>query len=304
MAFLKLVRYKNLIILILAQLLIKYAFLQPFGVLTSLNTFGTLLLILATILIAAAGNIINDIYDVNTDTINKPEKVIIGKIIPEKWAFNAFVILNVLGVLCGFIVSYIVNKPPFFSLFIIISVLLYLYATYLKQLPIIGNVIISILVGFSILIVGIFELLPALTPNNKVIQIAFFKIIFKYSVFAFTINLLREIAKDVEDYEGDLNQNMKTLPIILGKKNTKYILSILNFVPLSLIIIHINNRLYKHTFAVIYFLVFVVAPLLYICIKTLSAQTKTDYTHLSKVYKIVMVFGLLSLLLYKYVILT
>ncbi|KJD34768.1 prenyltransferase [Tamlana nanhaiensis] len=289
--------------LVLAQLLVKYAFLEPLKSQTSLNAFGITLLILATICIAAAGNIINDIYDVNTDAINKPNQVIIGKAISEKNAFTAFIILNIIGVGCGFYLSHLVNKPPFFILFVLISLLLYVYTTMLKRLPIIGNILISILVGFSILIVGIFDLLPGLTPANKHFQLAFLKIIFKYAVFAFSINLLRELCKDIEDYQGDFQQNMKTLPILIGIKNAKYLLSALNFVPLVLIILHVSNQLYLYPWAVGYFLIFIVAPLLYICIITFSASNKSDFSKLSNRYKIVMLFGILSLLLYKFVIL-
>ncbi|MCB4808403.1 geranylgeranylglycerol-phosphate geranylgeranyltransferase [Tamlana sp. 62-3] len=302
-AFFKLIRYKNLLIIVLSQLLVKYALLEAFGVQTSLNIFQFSILILATVCIAAAGNIINDIYDVETDLINKPNKVIIGKLIPENVAFNAFIILNVIGVVCGFYVSNIIDKPAFFSIFIIVSVLLYVYANYLKRYALIGNMVISALVGFSILIVGVFELIPSLTLDNRTIQLTFFKLIFNYSAFAFCINLLREIAKDLEDYEGDLEANMATLPIVFGLKNTKILLAILNFIPLILIIIHVINQLYKNTIAVIYFLLFVIAPLLYIAIKTYSSNDKKAFKHLSNLYKIVLVFGMLSLLLYKYEIL-
>ena len=81
----------------LAQVLIKYALLVPFGVQLALNDFGFSLLVLSTLCIAAAGNIINDIYDVETDLVNKPKKVIVGKSISEKQANNLFIILNVIS---------------------------------------------------------------------------------------------------------------------------------------------------------------------------------------------------------------
>ena len=135
----------------------------------SLNTFHFLLLVISTLCIASAGYIINDIYDVETDFINKPEQMIIGKSISEKTAYNLFIILNVMGVGIGFYLSYAIGKSELFALFVIISALLYVYASYLKQTFLIGNMVISVLVGLSILIVGIFELIPSIkacSPSN------------------------------------------------------------------------------------------------------------------------------------------
>ncbi|MFD0843608.1 geranylgeranylglycerol-phosphate geranylgeranyltransferase [Flaviramulus multivorans] len=303
MIFLNLIRWKNLLMIALVQLLIKYALLEPFGVQTSLDGLGIFLLVIATVFIAAAGNIINDINDVEIDLINKPDKIIIGKTISEKAAYNLFIIFNLIGVGIGFYLSNSVNRAPFFSIFVIISVLLYIYSTYLKRILLIGNIVISILVALSILIVGVFELLPTITPQNQQIQFTFFKIIFDYALFAFCINLLREIAKDIEDIDGDYKAEMNTLPIAIGRERAKNILTALNFIPLLALIYYVVTTLYKQPIAVGYFLLLVIAPLLYITIKTFSAESKKDFHHLSNTYKWVMLSGVLSLLLYKYIIL-
>jgi 4-hydroxybenzoate polyprenyltransferase len=286
----------------LVQLLIKYALLEPFGVQTSLDGIGIALLILATLCIAAAGNIINDIYDVETDSINKPNRVIIGKLISEKTAFNAFIALNIIGVGIGFYLSHRVGKAPFFSIFVIISILLYVYASYLKRTILIGNLVISVLVALSLIIVGVFELLPAITPTNQQTQVLFFKVILDYALFAFGINLLREIAKDIEDVDGDYKAGMNTLPIAIGRERAKNILSILNFIPLLALIYYVISEVYKQPLLVIYFLLFLVGPLLYISIKTFSANTKKDFNHLSLMYKLVMLFGMLTLLFYVFIL--
>ncbi len=285
----------------LVQLLIKYAFLEPFGALTSLTPIGITLLILATISIAAAGNIINDIFDVETDFVNKPNKLIVGKSISEKTAYNLFITFNVIGVGLGFYVSHLVSKSPFFSIFVIISVLLYVYATYLKRTILIGNIVISILVALSLIIVGIFELLPAITPKNQPLQLAFFKVILEYAIFAFIINLLREITKDIEDIDGDYKAGMNTLPIAIGRERATKVLFVLSLVPLFSIAYYTINSLYKNQIAVIYFLLLIIGPLLYISIKAFSASTKKDHHHISNMLKLVMLFGMLSLLLYKYI---
>lgn len=298
MNFLNLIRWKNLLMIALVQLIIKYALLESFGAQTSLNILGISLLIFATISIAAAGNIINDIYDVETDAVNKPNKVIIGKSISEKTAYNLFIAFNVIGVGIGFYLSNLVGKSAFFSLFVIISALLYVYASFLKRTLLIGNIVISVLVSLSILIVGVFELLPSINLQNQQTQLAFFKVIFNYAIFAFMINLLREITKDLEDIDGDYKAGMNTLPIAIGRDRATKVLFGLTFISLIIIIFYIIETLYKQPISVGYFLIFIVAPLIFILIKTFEAKTKKDYQLISNVLKLIMLFGMLSLLLY------
>ncbi|XMO85671.1 geranylgeranylglycerol-phosphate geranylgeranyltransferase [Algibacter sp. AS12] len=298
MNVLNLIRWKNLLMIALVQLLIKYAFLEPFGVETTLDSFGITLLIIATTCIAAAGNIINDIYDVETDLVNKPNRVIINKHISEKTAYTLFIIFNVIGVSIGFYLSHVVGRAPFFTIFVLISILLYVYATYLKGTPLFGNIVISFLVALSIIIVGVFELIPVMTASNQDIQTVFFKVILDYAIFAFSINLLREIAKDIEDIDGDHNAGLNTLPIAIGRVRAKNVLTGLSFIPLVAVIFYVVFDLYKQPIAVGYFLLCIVGPLMYTSIKTFSAKNKKDMHHISQMYKIIMLLGVLSLLLY------
>lgn len=284
----------------LMQLLVKYAFLESFGVNFGLNTIQISILILATICIAASGNVINDIYDVETDFVNKPNKIIVGKSISEKTAYNLFIVLNIIGVGLGYYLSQSVGRSAFFSIFVIISASLYVYASYLKQTLLIGNIIISVLVALSIIIVGVFDLLPQITSQNKSFLLVFFKIIFNYAIFAFMINLIREIAKDIEDIDGDYKAGMRTLPIVIGRERAGNILFVLTLIPLFTVAYYTINSLYKNEIAVIYFLILIIAPLIYVSIKSFSAKTKKDYHHISNILKLVMLFGVLSLLLYKY----
>lgn len=287
----------------LVQYLIKYALLIPFGVTITLNWFGFMLLVLATLCIAAAGNIINDILDTETDAVNKPEKVIVGKAISEKKAYNLFMIFNVVGVVIGFYLSNLVGKNGFFALFVIISALLYLYASYLKQMLLVGNLVISILVAMSILIVGLFELIPVITLQNQETQLTFFKIVFDYAVFAFIINFIREIAKDIEDVDGDYKAGMNTLPIAIGRERAGKVLFILSLIPILAVVYYVFTYLYKHQMVVGYFLLLIIAPLIYVTIKLFSANTKKEFRHISTILKVVMLFGMLSILIYKYILL-
>ncbi len=305
--FFKLIRWKNLIMIALMQCLIKYALLLPFyashGVVTTLNGLAFFLLVLATVCIAAGGYIINDIYDIETDIVNKPEKVIINKYITEKSALTLFIILNVIGVGTGFYLSNGIGKSGFFVIFIIASALLYIYSSYLKQMLLVGNIIVSLVVSLSILLIGIFELLPAITEANRVVQITFFKIILDYAIFAFIINLIRELVKDIEDIDGDYKAGMQTLPIVLGRERANKIVFVLSLIPLFSVIYYVITYLFKQQLVVGYFLVLVIAPLIYISIKLFSAEQKAQYKHISLVLKLVMLTGMLSLLLYKFILL-
>ncbi|WP_458626035.1 geranylgeranylglycerol-phosphate geranylgeranyltransferase [Winogradskyella sp. PC D3.3] len=304
--FLNLIRWKNLLMIALMQYLVKYALLLPFqethGVLISLNDFNFFLLVLATICIAAGGYVINDIYDVETDKINKPNKLIINNYITEKHATTAFIILNIIGVGLGFYLSNGIGKPEFFVIFFVTSALLYMYSSFLKQIALVGNIVISIVVSLSVLLVGIMELIPVMTEHNKAIQSTFLNIIRDYALFAFMINLIREIVKDIEDIDGDYKAGIQTLPILLGRERSNKIVFILSLIPIFSIIYYVITYLYKQQLVVGYFLIAVIAPLIYVSIKLFNAESKAQYKHISTVLKLVMLTGMLSLLLYNFIL--
>ena len=304
--FFKLIRWKNITMIILVQCLIKYALLNPFtesyGVAIALNNFQFFVLVLATVLIAAAGNIINDIYDIETDKINKPHKLIINKHISEKSAYNLFFALNILGVGLGFYLSNDLGKPSFFAVFVVASALLYLYSSALKKILLVGNIIISLVVALSILIVGIFELLPVMTEINRSAQQTFLDIILDYSIFAFLINLVRELVKDIEDVDGDYNAGIETLPVVIGRERANSIAFIVSLLPIIAVIYYIITYLFKQQLAVGYFLIFVLGPLIYVNIKLFNAEQKSHYKHISSILKLIMISGILSLLIYQFIL--
>lgn len=301
-SILNLIRWKNLLLIVLTQLLIKYALFEPFGIDITLNGFGFSLLIMATVCIAAAGNIINDIYDVETDLVNKPEKVVVGKHISEKTATTLFIVFNVIGVGIGFYLANLVGRSGLFAVFVIVSALLYVYASYLKGVLVVGNIVISALVALSIIIVGLFDLLPVITSENQETQLTMFKILLDYSLFAFAINFLREMSKDMEDIDGDYKAGLNTLPIAIGRERSSKIIFVLSLIPILATTYYTVTYLYKQEIAVGYFLAFIIAPLVYISIKTFSAYTKEDYHRISNFLKLVLLTGVLSLLLYPFIL--
>ncbi len=303
MNFLNLIRYKNLLFIALAQVFIKYGLFQPFGIDITLNAFGFALLVMATLCIAAAGNIINDIYDVEIDRINKPTKVLIGKKISEKGANRIFIILNIIGVAIGFYLANIIERPGFAALFVVFSALLYLYASYLKGMLLIGNLLVSALVAMSLIIVPLFDLLPAITPENQPTQATIFGIVLDFAFFAFFMNFIREIVKDLQDINGDKKGGMNTLAIALGRKRTTKIVFVFAAFMVFGVVLYMYKYIYSQQLLVLYFLFAIVAPLLYFCIRTWGAETVKDYAFLSTLLKIIMFLGLCSMPLFQFVIL-
>ena len=258
------------------QVFIRFGLFLPLGVSVTLSNLDFLLLVLSTVCIAAAGNVINDIYDVEIDKINKPTKVLVGKKISEKRANNLFLFLNIIGVGIGFYLSNSIDKPMFSALFILISALLFLYASYLKSILLVGNFIVSTLVALSLIIVGLFDLLPAINFLNQESQSFAFRIVLDYAFFAFYINFMREIVKDIQDINGDKNGGKNTLPIAIGRKRASYIAFGLGVLALFGTIYYIYLHLYNYTIAILYFLFFIIAPLLYFCVKIWDAKEKID----------------------------
>jgi 4-hydroxybenzoate polyprenyltransferase len=305
MKYLKLIRYQNLLMLALMQLLFRYGFLKLQNIPLALNDWQYWLLVLSTVLIAAGGYVINNIFDQATDKDNKPNQVVVGKSITETTAYNIYLGLNILGVGIGFYLSNVIAKPGFAAIFIVISATLYLYATSLKQMMLIGNIVVALLLSFSVLIIGIFDLLPVINPGNQQALADLFSILFDYAVFAFLINFIREIVKDLEDINGDYNQGMNTLPIAIGIGRTSKLVLILSFIPLVFVIIYINTYYFANNLfiATLYSLIFIVAPLLYFIIKMAAAKKTKEFHHLSTILKLIILFGLFSIAIVTYNIL-
>lgn len=280
------------------QLLFRYAFLKQQDIPLALNDWQYGLLVLSTVLLAGAGYVINNIFDVATDSINKPNDVVVGKGISETAAYNTYIALNITGVAIGFLLSNIIQRPMFASLFILIASLLYFYATSLKQIMLLGNFIVAALLSTSVLIIGVFDLFPATTAENQAQMASLFSILIDYALFAFMINFIREIVKDIEDVNGDYNQGMNTLPIAIGISRTTKIVLVFSIIPFLLLVLYINKYFVENHLFIVTFYAFVsvLAPLLYFIVKIFSAKSQKDFKHLSTILKLILFFGILSIL--------
>ncbi len=297
MNFLKLIRYQNLLMLAFMQLIFRFGFLKLQNIPLALSDWQYGILVLATICIAAGGYIINNIFDIATDTENKPKNVIIGKSISETTGYNLYIGFTIIGVLLGFYLSNSIDKPSLASLFIIIAATLYFYATSLKQSLLIGNIIVALLLSISVLIIGLFDLYPVTFEENRPIMGLLFGILLDYAIFAFVLNFIREIVKDLEDIDGDFNQGMNTLPIAIGVKRTTKIVFALSFIPLICIVFYLNQYIFASGlyWSTIYGFVFLLAPLIYFTLKIGSSKTKKEFHFLSQLLKWILFFGMLSI---------
>jgi 4-hydroxybenzoate polyprenyltransferase len=251
-------------------------------------------LVLSTVCIAAGGYVINNIMDQDTDEIAKPQNRVVGVSISETVAYNWYIGLTIVGVGIGFYLSNVIYKPTFASMFILVATLLYVYATNLKQIPLLGNVIVAFLLSVSILIIALFDIFPATDMDNKIRMGEAFNILVDYAIFAFIINLIRELVKDLEDMDGDSATGINTLPIAIGINKTKILVGILTVTAIALLVYYIKVHLFDLDYVLYYGLVFIVGPLIFLGVKLIQAQDKKEYHFLSTLLKIVLFFGILS----------
>lgn len=233
-----------------------------------------LLLSISTVLIAAAGYIINDYYDVKIDYINKPDRVVIGKSITRRYAILFHVVLSALGILIGLYLSWQLAAVNVISVF-----MLWLYSNNLKRLPFIGNLTVAILTGMSIYVVEVLY-----RTNSSLVII--------YALFAFFMTLVREIIKDMEDLKGDNTFGCKTLPIIWGIRKAKMVIYII--LALFSITVVVLNQIYE-ALPFRYYLILLFIPLLWLFLRLLRADMKKDFSWLSTFCKVIMLLGILSM---------
>ncbi len=243
--FLRLIRFLNLVVIILTMLMVQYFVTRhlyfpndnlnasqfPF-VQVDILKFSFILLVVSTVLIAAAGNIINDYFDVKADRINKPERTIINVHIKRRWAMFWHWTFNLIGFILSLYIGYLLHNiwipiSAFFSIN-----LLWFYSVYYKRKPFTGNLIVAILlagVPFYVLILNYYRIDTIYDFNSNISfpKYYFIVVIFCIAFLALFMNLIRELIKDIIDIRGDLRLEAKTFPIKFGIKKTKYLIGLI-----------------------------------------------------------------------------
>jgi len=293
--YFKLVRWKNLLLIVFVFFVFKFSFFKALQIVTKLSLIDFFILLFSLLSLAAAGYIINDIFDVKTDLINKPAKTIVSQKISLETAKQWYKTTNTIGIVLGIAFCLKINKPTSVFIFIGVSLLLYYYSKKLKKTPFIGNFVVSVLIAISVLILPLFDIEFMVKSNNQNLASQIIWILF---IFAFSLNLIREIVKDIEDINGDYSLKMNTLPILLGSSRTRNFVLFLCVIPVGLLlyIILYYSSIYK--FTIMYILFFVLFPLLYFIVKLKSAKKKNEFHKLSLMLKIIMFLGINSLLIF------
>ena len=307
-AFLRLVRSLNLFFIVLTQALFYYCVL-PFAF-RDVSYEPTLLLqpklfwllCLASLLIAGAGYIINDYFDLNIDQVNKPEKQVVDTIIKRRWAILWHWLFSFFGVIISFYISWKLNNWLIGIANAGCVFLLMLYSTTFKKKLLIGNLIISILTAWVTLVLFVAELELNLSPLPEV-QVAMgrlFKLTVVYSGFAFISSLVREVVKDIEDMEGDERYGCRTMPIVWGVNVAKMFAAVWLIVLLSaVIILQFYVLQFRWWWVILYSLVFIIGPVIWILVKLYRAASKQEFHRLSNAIKFVMLTGILSMVFFK-----
>jgi len=299
-SFLRLVRWQNLLFIVLTQTLFYFCVYKSlYPEQESLRQF--LWLVVASVLIAAAGYIINDYFDLNIDAVNKPDQNVINKVISRRWAILWHLVFSVLGLLATAVaVSF--HKWYLIGANLVCVLLLWLYSTSFKRRVLIGNVVISLLTAWTVLII-FFAKVPfsAAFGATDVVTVKFFRVAFLYASFAFILSLIREALKDVEDMEGDRRYGCTTLPIVAGVAATKiYTMVWMVVLIAALFIVQLYTLQFGWVWAVLYSFLFVIAPLIVLFKRHSAAVTKEHFAAASKLTKLIMLAGILSMIFFSF----
>ncbi|AEA45867.1 geranylgeranylglycerol-phosphate geranylgeranyltransferase [Fluviicola taffensis] len=313
MQFIRLIRPINLLVIILTMYGIRVFFIPYMSedlLLKKAHPHEALdyfLLVFSTVLIAAGGNIINDYFDVKADRINKPNKVIIGKYIKPRWAIVSHWILNFIAfsIACYLTWAY----ETFWYVFIhLLSInILWFYSMYFKRKFLIGNILIAALTGLVPILCGI-HFLGLTTPFHSANFLSDFaedanwisrlnlKIFFVVALafFATSLNLVREIIKDMEDVEGDLQLKAKTIPIVLGVNKTRWIsfFCLLAIIAISLPFLIEGYAVFNETFLLVIGPCFIIYFFLLIsCFILLTSTNRSSLKRIDIILKLTMLIG-------------
>ena len=310
-AFFRLIRWPNLLFIAITQILFYYCIYAPLLTKfpTNNNQFLFFILVIASLFIAAAGYIINDYFDIQIDIINKPQRIVINKFIKRRWAIVWHLLLSTLGILMSLFVSFKTGEWIITGVNVFCVAILLFYSTTFKRKLLSGNLIIAALTGWVILVVYLFGGADILSLQGWSAELAnlnapkFFKFTMLYTSFAFIMTLIREVIKDLEDMEGDRKYHCKTMPIVWGVPAAKVFTAVWIVVCVAILAV---LQLYAWQsgwwWATIYICTLTVLPMAILLQKLYKATTAAHYNELSKIVKLVMLAGILSMLFVKFIL--
>ena len=272
----KLIRWINLLIVAVTQYAAAYFLIGPMELKVLIIDPKMMLLCFGTVMITAAGYVINDYYDVKIDYINKPDRVVVGRFVKRRSIIILHATLNTLGVLAGVLVSWQIGVINF-----LVIGLLWLYSNQLKRLPLLGNITVAFLTGLSVFVVYVLY-------RESIFLFA------TYAFFAFFISLIREIIKDMEDVEGDKKFDLKTLPLVIGIRKSKLVIYLI--CAIFLIVVAALLQQQPKFWWVFSGLVLMLG---WLSNQLFKADKSIDFAKLSTLSKQIMILGLISMIFLK-----
>ncbi|PKP18546.1 MAG: prenyltransferase [Bacteroidetes bacterium HGW-Bacteroidetes-21] len=296
----KLIRYKNLIMIILTQYFMRYLIIVPLLKVINLepqfSNLNFMLLVLATTLIAAAGYAINDYFDRKVDLVNHPDSVLVGTKIPRRMAMTLNNTFNAISILAAFYISWRIGHFNMGFIFVLITGILWFYSATYKKWFLVGNLIVAVfsaLVPFFVLLyeIPLLNNLTTIGENEVGIISLIFIYITGYSFFAFMTTLSREIIKDIEDIEGDRSYGRKTMPVVTGIKFTKSIVIAINTF-IAAAVIYVSWFFFGDWISLTYSILFIAIPFLVTVYLLIRARENKDYRLIGNFIKVIMLSGL------------
>jgi 4-hydroxybenzoate polyprenyltransferase len=297
-SLLRLIRWRNLLIVAATQVLIRQCILVPLlrGANMDVQLSGLLffVLILATVFITAGGYTINDYFDRKIDRINKPDDMIVGIHINPRHAMAYHLFFSITGVVLGSFVAFRIGQLYLSLVFFMVSGLLWFYSTTYKRELLLGNIIVALLTAMVPFIVLLFEM-PLLaseygSPAKEVTRYLLFWVL-GFSFFAFLLNLAREIVKDAQDFEGDKVYGKRTIPVAWGI-NAARIIAIALILLINSLLIAAWLKFISDMATLIYFTLAIVLPLVFVAYKIIRYNDVKSFAKANIILKIIMVTGL------------
>lgn len=318
--FIRLTRPLNLFIIAFTMWLMRYFVLRPVVEVNEfelqLSSLHFFLLVLSTVLIAAAGNVINDYFDQRTDRVNRPKNIIVGVHVKRRVAMLVHQVFNAIGLAIAVYVAWKIGmwKLSIVSFFAAGS--LWFYSVQFKKELFIGNIIIALLAGLVPLLVGLYEiplLIKAYGANvREYFQIHrpgedaslyfqyMFYFILGYSAFAFMLNFIREVQKDIADVKGDSRIGARTIPLVYGIKNAKRIVGILIAIAMILLVV-VQQMVVSDTYSLIYLIITILIPLTISLLINHRAVRRVQFIKAGNWLKVAMLFGILYSVVHYYI---
>jgi 4-hydroxybenzoate polyprenyltransferase len=260
------------------------------------NSFEFVLFVFTTLLVTSSGYIINDIYDIETDRINKPDKRIIDVHLSLSSAWKIYFSMILTGALISFYLAVQRNDLFYWFIYPAAVFLLFGYSRWFKGIPYLGNILVSL---FCAAVPGIFFLSEAsVLKELKIRDLTSFlplhNLLLAYVLFAFLTNLYREIVKDLQDETGDKLANIHTAAVYFGKKNTKIMALFTALITSMVITFSFSQSIFSNIpYLFILQILLIQTPLSISIIKIIQAKDDKAFRNVGLWIKLIMINGLI-----------